>query len=137
VPKHRHILDEALELDRPSLALLCVLALRGPQTTGELRTRTERMHEFASTSAVEEALETLAAREEPLVVRLERQPGQKEARYAHLLGGPPDEAALAASEYERPRAPPVSASSDRLAELEARVEALEETLENLRKELGT
>jgi uncharacterized protein len=132
VPKHRHILDEALELDRPALALLSVLALRGPQTTGELRTRSERLHEFESISAVDETLEALAAREEPLVVRLERAPGQKEARYAHLLSGPPDESAVAAVDVERPR----SAGPDRLAALEARVEALEEGLAELRKELS-
>ena len=93
VPKHRQVLDEALGLSRGEVALLAVLALRGPQTVGELRTRTERMHDFAGLSEVEETLEGLAAREEPLVVRLERQPGQKEARYAQLLGGPVDGAA--------------------------------------------
>ena len=92
VPKHRHILDEALGLGRGEVSLLAVLALRGPQTVGELRTRTERMHDFVSLAEVEKALEGLAAREEPLVVRLERQPGQKEARYAQLLGGPVDAA---------------------------------------------
>ena len=94
VPKHRHILDEALGLSRGEVALLAVLALRGPQTVGELRTRTERMHDFAALSQVEETLETLAARDEPLVTRLERQPGQKEARYAQLLSGPVDAAAF-------------------------------------------
>jgi len=89
VPKHRHIIDEALGLSKAEVALLTVLALRGPQTVGELRTRTERMHDF-SLSEVEETLEALATRPEPLVVRLERQPGQKEARYAQLLGGPVD-----------------------------------------------
>src|SRR5438874_5089400 len=92
VPKHRQILDDALGLSRAEVSLLAVLALRGPQTVGELRTRTERMHDFASLSEVEETLEGLAARGEPLVVRLERQPGQKEARYGQLLGGPVDTA---------------------------------------------
>ena len=92
VPKHRHILDEALKLSEGEVSLLAVLALRGPQTVGELRTRTERMHEFTSLSEVEEVLEGLGARDEPLVVRLERQPGQKEARYAQLIGGPVDAA---------------------------------------------
>jgi uncharacterized protein YceH (UPF0502 family) len=92
VPKHRHILDDALGLSQGEVSLLAVLALRGPQTVGELRTRTERMHDFAALSKVEETLEALAARDEPLVTRLERQPGQKEARYAHLLGGPVDAA---------------------------------------------
>jgi uncharacterized protein len=99
VPKHRHILDEALGLSRGEVSLLAVLALRGPQTVGELRTRTERMHDFAALTEVETALEELASREEPLVVRLERQPGQKEARYAQLLGGPVDAA------YTTPAAP--------------------------------
>src|SRR5947208_10612240 len=95
VPKHRQILDDALGLSRGEVSLLAVLALRGPQTVGELRTRTERMHDFASLSEVEEALEGLAARDEPLVARLERQPGQKEARYAQLLAGPVDDASPA------------------------------------------
>jgi uncharacterized protein len=99
VPKHRHILDEALGLSRGEVSLLAVLALRGPQTVGELRTRTERMHDFAGLSEVETTLEELASREEPLVVRLERQPGQKEARYAQLLSGPVDAA------YTTPAAP--------------------------------
>jgi uncharacterized protein YceH (UPF0502 family) len=92
VPKHRHIIDEALGLSEGEVSLLAVLALRGPQTVGELRTRTERMHNFGGLSEVETILEELASREEPLVVRLERQPGQKEARYAQLLSGPVDAA---------------------------------------------
>lgn len=92
VPKHRHIIDEALGLTQGEVSLLAVLALRGPQTVGELRTRTERMHSFSGLSEVETTLEELASREEPLVVRLERQPGQKEARYGQLLSGPIDAA---------------------------------------------
>jgi uncharacterized protein len=99
VPKHRHILDEALGLSQGEVSLLAVLSLRGPQTVGELRTRTERMHNFVALSEVEETLERLANRDEPLVVRLERQPGQKEARYAQLLSGPVDAA------YTTPAAP--------------------------------
>jgi uncharacterized protein YceH (UPF0502 family) len=99
VPKHRHLLDDALGLSPGEVALVTVLALRGPQTVGELRTRTERMHEFASLSEVEEVLEGLASRDEPFVVRLERQPGQKEARYAQLLAGPPDAAVATAPGY--------------------------------------
>ena len=141
VPKHRQILDDALGLSRGEVSLLAVLALRGPQTVGELRTRTERMHDFASPSEVEEVLEGLAARDEPLVVRLERQPGQKEARYAQLLGGPVDAAAAAAAEDrpERPErpdswAPAAPARPDRVAALEQRVESLEAELAILRAE---
>ena len=81
--KYRHLLDEALELAPDERALLCVLMLRGPQTSGELKQRTERMHRFADLNSVEEALDRLTARE--LGRWLERRPGQKEARYTHLL----------------------------------------------------
>jgi uncharacterized protein YceH (UPF0502 family) len=141
-PKHRHVLDETLELDRGELALLTVLLLRGPQTVGELRTRTERMHTFASLSDVEETLERLASERisqadeplEPLVVRMERQPGQKEARYAHLLGGP-----VAAEAWPEDAPAPVAtptARSDRFTALEERLAAVEASLADLRRELG-
>jgi uncharacterized protein YceH (UPF0502 family) len=144
-PKHRHVLDEALELDRNELSLLCVLMLRGAQTTGELRARTERMTQFASLSEVEETLERLADRPEPLVLRLERAPGQKESRWVHLLGGEPDSAALAEyaaaswSDGDREPAAPRPAAApreDRVAALEARVTALEAALAELRRDLG-
>lgn len=87
-PKYRHLLEEALALVPEELAVMTVLLLRGPQTVGELRTRTERMYAFSSLEEVEATLERLATRhEEPLAERLERQPGQKEPRHAHLLGG--------------------------------------------------
>jgi hypothetical protein len=82
--KYRQLFDEALDLDEPSAAILCVLMLRGPQTVGELKSRTERLHPFASLPEVEEALARLARRE--LVVRQPRRSGQKEDRWAHLLG---------------------------------------------------
>lgn len=86
VVKYRHAIDEALGLDRRELALVCVLLLRGPQTLNELRTRTERMADFDSVDEVERDLDRLATqREEPLIVRLERRPGQKEPRYACTL----------------------------------------------------
>ena len=136
-PKHRHVLDEVLGLDRGELALMAVLALRGPQTVGELRTRTERMHDFAGLSEVEETLERMGERSEPLVVRLERQPGQKESRYAHLLAGP-----VVADSWEPgpvPAPAPAasnSGSTNRFAALEARLAAGESGLAALRRELG-
>jgi hypothetical protein len=143
-PKHRHVLDETLELDQGELALVAVLGLRGPQTVGELRTRTERMHPFASLGEVEEALDRLGARPEPLVIRLERQPGQKEARYAHLLSGlAAAEEAAAATPYEGAASPaparpsrPAPVDDERLAALEQRLAALEADLAALRAELG-
>ncbi len=83
--KYRHLLDRALELGEPELAVLCALMLRGSQTPGELKQRTERLHPFADLAAVEAALEVLIGRE--LVARLDRRPGQKEQRYVQLLGG--------------------------------------------------
>ncbi|MCY7364906.1 MAG: YceH family protein [Frankiaceae bacterium] len=85
--KHRHELAAALHLPPAQVALLGVLLLRGPQTPAELRARTERMHPFTTTEQAEDELVALMNRDEPLVVRLERQPGRKEARYAQLLTG--------------------------------------------------
>ena len=106
--KHLHLVDAAWELTPAEVAVLAVLLLRGPQTPGELRARTERMHAFATVEQVQEVLEALAGRAEPLVVRLERQPGRKEVRYAELVvgtGAPPAAAAAAPGE-------PVAARSD-------------------------
>lgn len=85
VVRYRHVLDERLGLDQRQLALVGVLVLRGPQTVGELRTRTERMAEFTDTSEVESDLEGLTRWEDALVIRLARQPGQKEERWTHLF----------------------------------------------------
>ena len=117
--KYRQLFGEALGLASAELALLSVLMLRGPQTPGELKSRCERQHDFASVAEVIETLDGLAARE--LVVRQPRRPGQKEDRYAQLLGG----------EAEEPvRAVPSDVS--RIDKLEERVVALELELEELR-----
>ncbi len=111
-PKHRHVLDEALGVDERSLALLGVLMVRGPQTVGELRIRTERAATFIDLDEVESTLTALASRDQPLVRRLERRPGQKEPRWIHLLGGEPDESTAPAGSVglgERP-APGVATS---------------------------
>ena len=83
--KHKHVLGEAWGLDHAEVGVLAGLALRGPQTPAELRTRTERMAGLATPEAVQDVLDRLAARPEPLVVRVGRRPGQKEERWAHLL----------------------------------------------------
>jgi uncharacterized protein YceH (UPF0502 family) len=134
VYKHAHLLRDALELDPAGVAVLSVLMLRGPQTAGELRARTERQHLF-SAGEVEATLDRLAAREEPLVRLLPRQPGQREARWTHLLGAPgtAETQAPAPPLPERqlsPERPPdlaaeVASLRDELAELRARLEALE------------
>jgi len=126
--KHRHLFGEALGLDDADLALLAVLMLRGPQTLGELKSRTERLHRFESIASVEEALISLGERE--LVARLPRRPGQKEERFAHLLGGDADEATAGAAPV------PLPVADDRLTRLERRVDAIEEELAELRDRVG-
>ncbi len=125
--KFRHVLDEQLGLDAAGLALVTALLLRGPQTLNELRTRTERAHPFATNDEVALALESLAARSEPVVVHLPRQSGQKESRWAHLLGDGPDLRAPASSPTSAARTAPAGLEA-RLAELEERVAALEALL---------
>ena len=125
VPKYKHILPQTFELDERETAVMCALMLRGAQTLGELRERTSRLYEFSGLGEVQETLDGLLKKEEPLVVRLERQAGQKEARFAHLLSGEPS----AANFVSRT----ISAKPE--AENE-RVEKLENELENLRSEFN-
>jgi uncharacterized protein len=131
--KYRQVLDEVLELDVPDRALLAVLLLRGPQTVAELRTRTERLHPFASPSELEAALDALARREPPLVARMERLAGQKEARWVALLE---PGAAERATTMAPPPAAAASPRTSRVDELEARVAALEDRLAELERALG-
>jgi uncharacterized protein YceH (UPF0502 family) len=124
--KYRHLLDEALGVGPKELSVLAALMLRGPQTVGELKQRTERLHPFDA-EELDSTLSELAER--GLAAQLERRPGQKEQRYAQLLGG-----------GEEPAAPQAAArdeAPDRLAALEGRVERLEAELESLRRSLGS
>ena len=121
--KYRHLLDDALGLSDAEVSLLAVLMLRGPQTLGELKQRTERLHRFESLPDVETTLRELAGRE--LAARLPRRPGQKEERYAHLLGG---EAPAIEAE---PLAPSGPGLAERVARLEAEVQELRERLDAL------
>jgi uncharacterized protein YceH (UPF0502 family) len=136
VPKYGHRLQEKLNLGRREMAILCELMVRGPQTLGELRDRAGRMHTFSDTDEVERCLSTLSGGEQPLVTRLERQPGTKEPRYAHLLSG-------ADAIVEPPADGRRSATFDRrgdlaaeLSELKDRVSALEEELRRFKEQLG-
>lgn len=130
--KYRHVVDEQLRIDRAELALLAVLMLRGPQTLSELRTRTERAHVFADLELVEATLEDLASRDDPLVVHLPRQTGQKETRWMHLLAGDVDAQAAETGETGETG----TGQPDRVAELEDRVAALEAQLRSVLAELG-
>jgi uncharacterized protein YceH (UPF0502 family) len=126
--KYSHHIDVLLASEDPKLiGVICVLLLRGPQTLGEIKTRTERLCRFDSISQVEEFLQGLAARVDgPIVSRLPRQPGQKEARYQQLFtpSAPASEPAVPAAAFEESR-------SDRLSLLEERVEALEAAVQRL------
>jgi uncharacterized protein YceH (UPF0502 family) len=95
--KFEHRVRDILNLRRDEVAVVCLLLLRGPQTSAELRARTERMYSFDDNAAVMATLERLAAREEPLTQLMQRQPGAREARWVHLLSGPVTEVAAAAS----------------------------------------
>ena len=121
VIRYRHVLYEAMNLGRPAIAVMCVLMLRGPQTVGEIRTRSNRLYDFSSLEEVETILNSMMAAEHPLIARLPRQSGQKEARYAHLLSG---EVRLTEPEPE----------PDRIAKLEKEVEDLKKQFEQFRKQ---
>ncbi len=132
--KYRHLLDDALGLTPSEISIVAVLMLRGAQTPGEIKGRTERMFPFGSLADVEAALSRLAERE--LAERLERRPGQKEERWRHLLGD--DEPAAATVDGAVPARIPATARSASTApeSLEARVAALEATLERVLAQLG-
>lgn len=133
VVRYRQVLDERLGLDGRQMSLLAVLLLRGPQTTGELRTRSERMAEFDGIGEVESDLEGMARWEEPLVRRLARRPGQKEDRWVQLLCEPPDVEAPAA----RPDSPATGGGlREELEAVKAEVAALRADLDALRRDLG-
>ncbi len=121
------------ELDSATRALMTLLLLRGAQTPGELRSRSDRLHAFASTTDIEAALGRLASGHEPLVVELPRAPGQKETRWTHLVGGPVE---AAASPAPAPRVERQDALASRVAFLEEQVTALSSELSELKKRLG-
>jgi uncharacterized protein YceH (UPF0502 family) len=135
VPKYKHVVPEVMHLSPPETALMCVLMLRGAQTPGELRGNASRLHEFSGLEEVEAVLNGLISHEpEPLVVRLPRQPGQKEVRFAHLLSGEIDVEALA-SEPERPsRQSGVERLEQKVDALTAEIERLKDQFEQFRKQ---
>ena len=125
--KYKHMLPSVYQLEPAGVAIICVLLLRGPQTIGELRERTGRLYEFSGMGEVQETLDELMRRDEPLIVKLERQPGQKEARYAHLLCG---EVSQTATTHQEPAQP--SSRGGRIEELEDEVAKLRSELAELR-----
>ncbi len=130
VTKYEHRLQEVFNFGRAETALLCVLLLRGPQTPGELRGRTERMHRFEELADVQSGLQRLMQREPPMVKMLPRQPGTKESRYAHLLSG----------DVEGWEPPPAAAAgsgdADQVTRLESEVAALHEEIAELKRQFA-
>ena len=132
VPKYQHLLAEAGDFTRAELAVLCVLALRGPQTQAEVRTRAARLMPGDDSTGIDAALEALISHEpQPVVARLPRRPGQKEARYAHLLAGDVAEAG------DDTRVAPTPDDTDRLAALEELANELRNEVADLRAQLAT
>lgn len=128
VPKYKHVAPEVLHLNSQELALMCVLWLRGPQTPGELKDRAARLYEFSNLEEIEQTLNVLSSKEpDPLVTRLQRHAGQKEARFAHLLCGEPQ--IEFTNETEAPR------RTARVGETE-RVSALEQQVQSLRADVN-
>lgn len=129
VTKYRHVMAETMSLETRDIAVMCVLMLRGPQTVGEIRTRSNRIYAFQSLDEVETALNALIAREPAaIVVRLPRQTGQKEVRYAHLLSG---EVVFQESELAMERD---QGGNDRITKLEAATEELRKDVDDLRRQ---
>jgi uncharacterized protein len=132
VTKYEHRLQEVFNFTRPETAILCVLLLRGPQTPGELRGRTERMHRFEDLDEVLSGLQQLMRREPPLAKALGRRPGTKEIRYAHLLSGdveawePPAETGSSSG----------SADAERLIQLEEQVATLRSEVAELKQQMA-
>ena len=135
VTKYEHRLQEAFNFTRGETGILCVLLLRGPQTPGELRGRTERMYRFETLDDVQSTLQRLMQRDPPLVKVLPRQPGTKEARYLHLFSGDTEEAHV----MQPSSAAPVVTEHDtgRLSELENEVRQLRQAVTDLQQQFAT
>ena len=139
VMRYAHNLGRVLHVDDAAVALLAALMLRGPQTPGELRTNTDRLHRFPDLGAVEAALQALAARPEstggPLTVQLPRLPGSREQRWAHLLCGPVEVAAAPPARTATPPAAPMGVNPGEFAALKAEVTELRAIVERLVRNL--
>lgn len=131
--KYKHNFTTVYPLTNGEFAIMCLLFLRGPQTPGELNTNSGRLHEFSSIESVIETLHNLAAKEHPFVKELSKRPGQKEARFAHLLGDVIED--LADDLIEEPARKSVSTLEARITVLETELAQVKETLDKLTKEL--
>jgi uncharacterized protein len=138
VTKFEHRLQEVFNFDRREIAVICVLLLRGPQTPGELRGRTDRMYHFEGLDDVVSTIERLGQREPSLARVLPRQPGTKESRYTHLFSGElPEQEAWQTQPSANPAVnPPTTSTGERLAHLEEQVVQLREELSDVQQQLA-
>jgi hypothetical protein len=134
VAKYEHRLSEVFNFTRPETAILCELLLRGPQTPGELRSRAERMHAFEDLSVVQSTLKHLMEREPPLAKLLPRQPGNKEARYVHLLSG--DVEVREPAPVEETNASGGTAENSRMTELQSEIASLRNEVADLKRQFA-
>jgi uncharacterized protein len=139
VTKYEHRLQEVFNFTRGQNAIFCVLLLRGPQTPGELRSRSERMHRFEDLTDLQSTLQSLIHRDPPLIKVLPREPGTKEARYAHLLSGDVEPKTNVDVDTARTASPAASfarpADSERIAHLENEVATLQREVADLKQQL--
>lgn len=136
VTKYEHRTQEVFNFTRGEIAIVCVLLLRGPQTPGELRSRTERMHRFEDLTDVQSALQRLMQREPALAKVLPRQPGTKESRYMHLLSGDVEDASVAGAPSSV-SAQSDSVGGDRITSLETEVSTLQEEIAELKRQFAS
>jgi hypothetical protein len=137
VPKFEHRLQEVFNFDRREIAVVCVLLLRGPQTPGELRSRTDRMYHFEALDDIISTLDRLAQREPPLARVLLRQPGTKESRYTHLFSGEPPETGVGAGDSPARLSTFTASSAERINQLEEEVARLRQELSEVQQQLAT
>ncbi|HTC45982.1 MAG TPA: YceH family protein [Candidatus Aquilonibacter sp.] len=137
VTKYEHRLQEVFNFDRREIAILCVLLLRGPQTPGELRSRTERMYRFEALDDIVSTLDRLSQRQPPLAAMLLRRPGTKESRYTHLFSGDAPAVNISAPEVTRASAAAEVSTASRLSQLEDEVQQLRKEVAEMQQQLAT
>ncbi len=137
VTKYEHRLQEVFNFDRREIAVVCVLLLRGPQTPGELRSRTDRMYHFEALDDIVSTLDRLAQRDPPLAAILPRQPGTKESRYMHLFSGAAPEPSVGAGDSPaHPATGSAASTTERIAHLEQEVSILRHELSEVQQQLA-
>src|SRR5262245_51648358 len=133
-PKYGHLFPKAFDLSEAEVPLMCVLILRGPQTSGELRSRTQHLRAFESLAEVETLLQGLSLRDKPLIVKLPRQQGSRESRFAHLLGDPVEIEQIEVPPRQTPSVQRAQSENDKIARLEEEIAALRQELSELRQQ---